>query len=247
MLDGLAEAQFPQGGRLGVAQRGDVEECAGQLIEELGLRISADLGAAQQGAARAIGKQTAELVFEGGAGFPGLAEKFAEGPTVTGSDDVKQVVQRWWGGILVESEKSPGLVCPVHLVAGDVPSKASGAGQGLHLGKGELLALILFSELVFRGNVQTERGHFFNLSCVIEYGRIPPPQPKNLTSGRKSAVGHGVGRMSRRQLAQGVDHLGAIGGRDEVQVAGADELLPCFAKEAAIGMVDFQQPPISGA
>ena len=247
MLDGLAEAQFPQGGRLGVAQRGDVEECAGQLIEELGLRISADLGAAQQGAAGAIGKRAAEFVFEGVAVLPSSAEKFAEGPTVTGSDDGEQVVHRWLRGMLVESEKSPGLVCPVHLAAGDVPSKASGAGQGLHLGKGELLTLILFSQLVFRGNVQTERGDLFNLSCVIEYGRVPPPQPKNFTSGRERAVGHGIGRMSRRQLEQGVDHLGAIGGRDEVQVAGADELLPCFAKEAAIGIVDFQQPPIGGA
>ena len=53
--------------------------------------------------------------------------------------------------------------------------------------------------------------------------------------------------MSRRQLAQGVDHLGAIGWRDEIQVAGADELLPCFAEEAAVGMVYFKQPAIHGA
>jgi hypothetical protein len=138
------------------------------LIEELCLRIHADLDAALQGATGAIGKRATEFVFERGAVFAGSAEKFAEGPTVAGSDDGKQVVQRWLGGILVESEKSPGLVCPVHLVAGKVPSKASGAGQRLHLGKGELLTLILFNQLVFRGNVQTERGHLLNHSGFIE-------------------------------------------------------------------------------
>ena len=145
------------------------------MVEELGFRIRADLDAALHGAAGAIGKRAAEFVFERVAVLPGSAEKFAEGPTVNGSDDGEQLVHRWLRGMLVESEKSPGLVCPVHLVAGEVPSKAPGAGEGLHLGKGELQTLILCSELVFRCHVQTKRGHFFDCSCVIEDGRIPPP------------------------------------------------------------------------
>ena len=101
LLDGLAEMQLAQGNRLGVAQCGDVVESAGQLIEELGLRISADLGAAQQGSAGAIGEQTAELVFERGAVFAGPAEKFAQWPAVTRCDHGEQVVQSWRADILV--------------------------------------------------------------------------------------------------------------------------------------------------